>query len=51
MFVLSFHVKWSFIPFTRCQILFITEIMSHDLEYGIGLGVFEVTFLYLDISF
>lgn len=25
--------------------------MSHDLEYGIGLGVFEFTLLYLDISF
>lgn len=51
MSVLYFHVKWNFTPFTRHQILFIIEIIFHDLGYGVGLGMFEVTLLYLDISF
>lgn len=51
MFVLYFHMKWNFSPFTRHQILFITGIISHDLGYGVGLAMFEVTLLYMDISF
>lgn len=46
-----FHVKWNFSPFTRRQILFITEIISCGLGYGVGLGMVEGTLLYLDTSF